>query len=410
MNKKNYRGYTSYQYLEAGVDYKSFELVKETTLFPDYVVPVSEPEEARVQGLMRDNIVISLHEHTFKAPVDLDTFLEFRRWGRDFTGFEGLARSGLDCVFDNLMNGTAMITSRGGWKWDDVLYDLGMRLSDIAHQDMVIVGLTTDDIRKAKQNGQVAFVPSLEGAAMIENELDRLDILYGFGVRCMGIAYSEGNALGMGLKEKSGGLTAFGRQAVRRMNKLGIVIDVSHSNEETSLDTIEYSDKPIFITHAGARALWDTARLKSDDVIRACAAKGGVIAIEAAPHTTLTQNHPRHNIESFMEHFEYCANLVGIDHVSFGPDTLFGDHVAIHKALSSALSLSASKGNLPYEPVEYVQGLENPGDCFPNIVRWLVKHGYSDSDIAKVIGGNTMRVLEEAWWDPKKQGHGPGQA
>ncbi|ULO09054.1 membrane dipeptidase [Paenibacillus sp. 19GGS1-52] len=409
MNKKNYRGYTSYQYLEAGVDFKSFELVKETTLFPDYIIPVSATEEARAQKLMQDNIVISLHEHTFKAPVDLNTFLEFRRWGRDFTGYEGLARSGLDCVFDNLMNGTAMITSRGGWKWDDILYDLGMRLSDIAHQDMVIVGLTTDDIYKAKHNGQVAFVPSLEGAAMIENELDRLDILYGFGVRCMGIAYSEGNALGMGLKEKSGGLTAFGKQAVRRMNKLGIVIDVSHSNEETSLDTIEYSDKPIFITHAGARALWDTARLKSDEVIKACAAKGGVVAIEAAPHTTLTVNHPRHNIESFMEHFEYCVNLVGIDHVSFGPDTLFGDHVAIHKALASALSLSASKGNLPYEPVEYVQGLENPGDCFPNIVRWLVKHGYSDTDIAKVIGGNTMRVLEEVWWNPKKQGHGPNQ-
>ncbi|MFD0678263.1 MULTISPECIES: dipeptidase [unclassified Paenibacillus] len=407
MNKKNYRGYQSYQYLEPGIDFKSFELVKETTLFPEYIVPITEDQEARVQNILAENIVISLHEHTFKAPANLNEFLEFRRWGRDFTGYEGLSRSGLDCVFDNLMNGTAMITSRGGWKWDDILYDLGMRLSDIAHQDMVIMGLTTDDIRRAKQNGQIAFVASIEGASMIENELDRLDILYGFGVRCMGIAYSEGNSLGMGLKEKSGGLTEFGKQAVRRMNKLGMAIDVSHSNDQTSLDTIEVSDKPIFITHAGARALWNTNRLKPDDVIKACAAKGGVIAIEAAPHTTITQNHPKHNIESFMEHFEYCVQLVGIDHVTFGPDTLFGDHVAIHKALSEALSLSASKGNMPYEKVEYVEGLENPGDCFPNIVRWLVKHGYSDQDIAKVIGGNTMRVLEEVWCDPKKQGHGP---
>lgn len=407
MKTKNYRGYESFQYLEAGVDFKSFELVKETNLFPEYPIPVAPDEEARVQKLMEDNIVISLHEHTFKAPSDLSQFFEFRRWGRDYTGYEGLSRSGLDCVFDNLMNGTAMITSRGGWKWDDIIYDLGMRLSDLAHQDMVVLGLTTEAIRNAKKNGQIAFVPSIEGASMIENELDRLDILYGFGVRCMGIAYSEGNSLGMGLKEKrDGGLTAFGREAVKRMNKLGMAIDVSHSGDQTSLDTIEVSDKPIFITHAGARTLWNTNRLKPDDVIKACAEKGGVIAIEAAPHTTITQNHPRHNIESFMEHFEYCANLVGIDHVSFGPDTLFGDHVGLHNVFASALSLSASKGKLPYEKVEYVQGLENPAECFPNIVRWLVKHGYSDSDVAKVIGGNTMRVLEEVWCDPKRDGAG----
>ncbi len=138
----------------------------------------------------------------------------------------------------------------------------------------------------------------------------------------------------------------FGRQAVKRMNKLGIAIDVSHSGDRTSLDTIEVSDKPIFITHAGARALWNSNRLKPDDVIRACAEKGGVIGIEAAPHTTLTEKHPRHSIESYMEHFEYCANLVGIDHVAFGPDVLFGDHVGLHTALTEALSIGASRGHL----------------------------------------------------------------
>ena len=230
------------------------------------------------------------------APEDLSQFLEFRRWGRDFTGYEGLSVSGLDAVFDNLMNGTAMITSRGGWKWDDIIFDLGMRLSDIAHQDMVVLCKTTEDIVNAKKNGQIAFIVSIEGAAMIENELDRLDILYGLGVRCLGIAYSEGNALGGGLKEpRDGGLTMFGRQAVRRMNQLGIAIDVSHSGDQTSLDTIEVSDKPVFITHAGARALWNSNRLKPDDVIKACADKGGVIGIEAAPHTTLTEKHPRHS-------------------------------------------------------------------------------------------------------------------
>lgn len=398
MQKKRYQGYRSFQYLEPGIDYKAFPMAAEVGRVKSNPVEVNEAQEARVQKIFSNNIVISLHDHCFIAPEDLEKFLEFRRWGRDWTGYEGLAISGLDCVFDNLMNGTAMITSRGGWKWDDVIFDLGMRLSDIAHQDMVVLATTTEDIRRAKANEQIAFVVSLEGAAMIENELDRIDVLYGLGVRCLGIAYSEGNALGAGLKEpQDGGLTVFGRKAVERMNKLGIAIDISHSGDQTSMDTIKLSKQPIFITHAGARALWDSPRLKPDHIIKACAERGGVIGIEAAPHTTISQKNPKHSIDSFMEHFEYCVDLVGIEHVTFGPDVLFGDHVGLHKALSATLSLGASKGKHPYPQVEFVDGVENPAEAFPNIVRWLVKHNYSDEEIAKVIGGNTMRVLEEVW-------------
>src|SRR5205807_2994822 len=287
-------------------------------------------------------------------------------------GYAGMAQSGLDAVFDCLMDGTATITSKAGWKWDDIIYDLGMRLSDIAHQDFITRGETLDDIRRAKENGQIAFIASLEAATAIENEVDRLDILYGLGIRSSGIAYSEANTLGSGLKEaRDGGLTEFGRQAVRRMNKLGIAIDISHSGDQTSMDTIEVSEQPIFITHVGARALWNTRRMKPDPIFKACADKGGVIGIEAAPHTTLTEKHPRHSIESFMEHFEYIANLVGIDHVAFGPDTMFGDHVALHELFASQLSITASRGQQPTQLVEYVDGIENPAEAFPNIVRWL---------------------------------------
>jgi membrane dipeptidase len=397
MQKKRYTGYRSFQYLEAG-DYPNVELVPELGRVPSTRVATTEAEEARVQKIFQEHLVISLHDHCFVAPKDLKGFLEFRRSGREFTAYEGLAVSGLDAVFDAMMDGTAMITSRAGWKWDDVIFDIGMRLSDIAHQDMVKLALTTDDIRTAKRDGRVAFVISLEGAAMIENELDRIDVLYGMGMRSLGIAYSEGNALGAGLKEPAHfGLTAFGHRAVKRMNQLGIAIDISHANDATSMDTIKASTHPVFITHAGARALWDTPRLKPDEVIRACADKGGVIGIEAAPHTTITKKNPRHSIESFMEHFEYCADLVGIDHVAFGPDALFGDHVGLHKALSEALSLSASKGKVEYERVEYVDGVENPAEAFPNIVRWMVTHGYSDDEIGKAVGGNIMRVLDEVW-------------
>src|SRR5947209_7591255 len=104
--------------------------------------------------------------------------------------------------------------------------------------------------------------------------------------------------------------------------------------------------------------------MKPDPIFKACADKGGVIGIEAAPHTTLTEKHPRHSIESFMEHFEYIANLVGIDHVAFGPDTMFGDHVALHELFASQLSITASRGQQPTQLVEYVDGIENPAKPF----------------------------------------------
>ena len=103
-----------------------------------------------------------------------------------------------------------------------------------------------------------------------------------------------------------------------------------------------------------------------------------------------------------MEHFEYIVGLVGIDHVGFGPDTLYGDHVGLHGVYASNLSMKESRGgsgrtDQEFEPVEYVKGLENPTEGSKNIVRWLVKHGYSDDDIEKVMGGNAMRLLGQVW-------------
>jgi len=396
MKAKDYKGYRSFSYLEPGVDYRAFPLAEEIDRVPSRPVPTTPEQEERVRRLLAETTTVSLHEHTFVVPEDPSQIFEARRHIRDATGYEGLAQAGLDAVFDNLQDGTSLITSRAGWKWDDIIYDLGMRLSDIAHQEFVIRGETVADIERARAEGKVAFFPALEAATPIQNELDRLDILYGLGVRMMGVVYSESNTLGSGLREpRDGGLTVFGRQAVQRMNKLGVAVDVSHASDLTCLDTFEASDKPVFITHCGARALWPSKRMKPDEVLRACAQGGGVVGIEAAPHTTLTEKVRRHSIDAFMEHFEYCANLVGIDHVSFGPDTMYGDHVALHHAFAGQLSIRSAHEGLEYEPVPYVDGIENPTEAFPNITRWLVTHGYSDADIKKVLGENTLRVLRQ---------------
>ncbi|GAB2963615.1 dipeptidase [Amycolatopsis acidiphila] len=393
-----YTGYRSYSYLTPGVDYDTFELSDELARVPEYDLGLDAEQLARTRRLVEDNIVVSLHDHPQVFPRDVGKIREYIRTGREHTGYAGLARSGMTAVFDNLMDGTACVTSKCGWKWDDVLYDIGMRLCDLAHQDFVRVVYGLDDIQAAHENGQVGLVLCLEASTPIENEVDRIDILYGFGVRQMGIAYSESNTLGSGLKEKrDGGLTVFGRRAVERMNKLGMAIDVSHSGDQTCLDVFEVSEKPVLITHAGARAIWPTPRMMPDDVLKACAQAGGVLGLEAAPHTSLSKEHPRHSLESVMDHFTYCVELMGIEHVAFGPDTLYGDHVGLHKLFASNLGVHDAHAGPDYEEVPYVAGLENPTECFFNIVGWLVKHGYSDEEIQLVIGGNVLRALEQIW-------------
>jgi membrane dipeptidase len=394
---KKYNGYKSYAYLEKDTEYKVFRLAREIDRVDSYLVPLSPSDEERVKRIVAENPIISLHDHPHVFPEDITEVITYSSQGRMVTAYEALSRSCLDCVFDNLMDGGCHITSKSGWKWTDVLYDLGMRLSDIHHQDFVTVALKVDDILRAHREGRVTLVMCLEGATPIENELERIEILYGLGIRLMGLVYNDSNALGTGLREdKDGGLTHFGRLCVERMNKLGMAIDVAHCSDQTILDTVMASRKPVIDSHVGARALYDIKRLKADHVLQAIADKGGLIGIEAAPHTTLTKSHPEHDIESVMEHFEYIKNLVGIEHVGFGPDTIYGDHVGLHRVYSSTLSMKEVFASFEGE-VSYVRGLENPTEASWNIVRWLVKRGYSDKDIANVIGGNAIRFLRDVW-------------
>lgn len=396
--KTAYDGYEAYSYLEADKDYEAYDL-SDWNWAGEYLLPLDTEQEARVGKLAKENVIISLHDHPTFFPKDLSKTMDFNREGRDVCAYEALSKSYLDCVFDNMLDGTNNISSKAGWKWVDIIHDLGMRLCDIAHQDFLIHCKRVDDIYTAHAEGKIAWVACVEGAAPIENEIDRIDILYGLGVRLLGVTYSESNALGNGLKEDNdGGLTKFGKACVERMNKLGMLIDVSHCGPKTAYDTVMHSKDPIIASHVGARALWDSKRLFNDDLIKAIASKGGVVAIEAAPHTTMTETEKTHNLDAIMEHFEYIKNLVGIDHVSFGVDTLYGDHVELHHTFAKNLSTKdTTNQSVPYTEVKYVEGVENPTEASWNILRWLVKHDYSDADIAKVLGGNALRVLKQVW-------------
>jgi membrane dipeptidase len=296
---------------------------------------------------------------------------------REVVAVDGLRRSGLSAVFYSMLGSDDLdrVLRWAGWAHAFALATQGFFVA--THGDL---------LERARERGAIALVLSLETIGSVGDRLDRVDLLFGAGIRSAGLTYNAPNTVGHGLLSPNGGLTAFGREVVRRMNRLGMLVDLAHVGDRTCLDAAEVTDRPLVISHAGARALWDSPRMKPDEVIRACAGTGGVIGIEAAPHSTLTLAHRTHDIDSVMAHVAYCVDLVGIDHVALGPDTLFGDHVGLHR-------LHPSRLPAPEHPlVEYVLGFENPGECHENAASWLIQHGYPDDAIERILGRNVERV------------------
>ncbi len=408
---KQYRGYTAYQYLTPGIDYEVIRY--RAAINPDwaYIVPLTQSEEEVFEQIVEKHIIVDLHEHPTLQPEDME--LDYRNEGREALAYQALSQSGIDVIFDNMMDGYGRVTSKHGNHWTDVIQNLGMRLCDIAHQDFVIPCKRVSDIYEAFNKGKLAWVPVLESLNCIENEVDRVDVLYGLGLRSAGLVYSESNLLGSGLRERrDSGLTDFGYDVVVRMNKLGMLIDISHGSDLMVQDTIMESTKPILISHCGSRTLTATVRMLPDEVLMSLAEHGGVLGVEMAGAMIRTNKNPVADLEAYMEQVEYCIALLGINHVGCGPDTMYGDHLGLYRAMvkgsqskglghtkrpgvgDEVLGISIDLTGVP----DYVRGMENPTECLQNITRWLVKHGYSETEIAKVIGGNAMRLLQQVWY------------
>jgi membrane dipeptidase len=397
---KKWIDYVSWSYLEKDLDYIEYPRAKQVGNVPVYSFGLSKTQRERVEEILEKNIVISLHEHLSV----FSTQTTGPPGGRPFMGYEGMAYSGCDAIFDNCVCST----------YDQAVDFLGWRQCDYAHQDFVIHALKVDDITKAYKEGKVAVIQTLEQSSAIDRDVDRIDILFGLGVRSMGIVYSESNTLGSGLSELGdGGLTDLGYDAVKRMNKTGIIIDVSHASDNTAMDTVEASDKPLCISHCGSRTLTNNARMLPDEVYQAMAEKGGIVGVEVAGFAPRTKKNPEGTVECLLEHLEYLVDLLGVDYVGAGPDTLWGDHAGLYRGGPKG-TVVPRQGIGHYErtrppelpeifdagemvkDLDYIGGLESPSD-FANIAKGLVRDGYSDDEIAKVMGLNGLRVIKACW-------------
>jgi len=270
-----------------------------------------------------------------------------------------------------------------------------------------MLGTTRLRVLEAKRLGRLAIVLGFQDAKPVEDNLEHLEAFYALGVRITQLTYNTQNFVGSGCIERHyGGLTLFGRDLVQEMNRLGIAIDLSHCSDETSTDAIEMSEKPVLFTHANARTVCPAyGRNKPDELIKALAAKGGVIGVIFRPNFVKRDSEHRPlpcTVEDVLDHVDHVVNLVGVDYVGYGSDVFSRLQIPGVRMSPWLLPFRQRRPDVfgRSEVWSTVKGLENGREFF-NLTRGLVARGYSDEDIRKILGGNFLRALGAAWNEVK---------
>ncbi|MEG6570522.1 dipeptidase [Thermoanaerobacterium thermosaccharolyticum] len=246
-------------------------------------------------------------------------------------------------------------------KMIDKLYQL------MEKTDKIKLILSGKDVEEAKNESKIGALLSIEGGEALEGDLALLRMFYKLGVRAMTLTWSLRNDLGDGILGSSDyGLTSFGKDVIKEMNRLGMIVDVSHLNERGFWDAINICEKPLIASHSDCKALCRHPRNLSDEQIKAIADKGGVIGINFCPN--FLRDDDNASIEDVLDHIEHIVNLVGINHVGFGSD---------------------------FDGIEKTPlGLDDVAS-FPKILDGLKKRGFSDDEINSISHDNFERIIKE---------------
>lgn len=257
--------------------------------------------------------------------------------------------------------------------------------------DQVLHVKTVSDIERAIAEKKLGVIFGFQTPTPIDKHFWRWTILHQLGLRVCQLAYMEPNLMADGCLESANrGLSYYGIQAVNEMNRLGIVIDLSHVGERSSLEAIEKSHKPCIFSHSNAKAITPSARNITDEMIKAVAAKGGVVGL--SPHGFMSHRTVgvQPTITDYLDHFEYIAKLVGTDHIGLGSDVFEKPKLSWEtttKLFYNSPWVRETVLNRDYAKVQHVR----------NLTRGLVKRGFSDSDIKKILGQNFLRVFQAVW-------------
>lgn len=256
------------------------------------------------------------------------------------------------------------------------------------------------DLERAKIEKKMGIIFSFESVEMLEGKVSRIELFRNLGVRVMQLSYNRKSPFAAGVMEPDGGgLTVLGQHAVVMMNSLGVAIDLSHANAQTTADTIAASSKPVIMSHAGCAAIHPHPRNKTDDQLRALASKGGVVGIYDLPYLAASPKQP--TVEDYMGHMEHALKVAGEDHVGIGSDVSIQPFDTSPKGMAEFNEMQEQRQKAGLAAPEedrplYVVGLNvlRKGEI---IADHLLKRGYSARVAEKILGANFARVFGEIW-------------
>lgn len=321
------------------------------------------------------------------AAANIVDCLQISNWSK--TVFKNMRRGGLtavNCTCSILENFRETVKNLVWW-----------RRAFEKYSDLIVPVLNTADIGTAKQTGRTGIILGFQNTSAIEDDLDLLTTFHDLGVRVMQLTYMEANLVGQGCLERiDAGVTGFGQEVIAEMNRLGILIDLSHVGHRTTMEAIEVSLKPVAFTHANPSSLCNHPRNQPDDAIKAIAAKGGVVGATIFPPFLPSGNES--TLDDFVQVVDYLVELIGINHVAVGTDFTEGQPREWFDWILTGKSKRGPQLKLNH-PLKNPEGIQNAAD-FPNLTASLLDHGYSESDVRKIMGENIIRLFSEVWQEP----------
>jgi len=260
------------------------------------------------------------------------------------------------------------------------------------NSDLVMKVNSTADILAAKQRGKTGIMMGFQNAHAYEDNIGYVQVFKDLGVGVVQMCYNTQNLLGTGCYERDGGLSGFGDEIVQEMNRVGVLCDLSHVGSQTAKDVILASSKPVCYSHCLPSGLKQHPRNKSDQELKFIADHGGFIGVTMfAP---FLKNGINSTVEDYVEAIEYIVNIAGIDQVGIGTDFTQGHDEAFFEWLTH--DKGYARRLTRFGEIINPEGIRSVGEM-PNLTQALLRRGFSEHDVKKILGENWLRVLADVW-------------